>query len=322
MNAIVQPLGQPAPGAAKVGNLYADLQSRTLWLGVSLAVDATGSVLISDMLSQIEMIIEAESNANAYTDAQLTLYAKKDSPVFTGNPRAPTQPAADNDDSLATTAFVKAAIAASTAGKFLTGMIMMYRGSLLDIGVGALAGWALCDGANGTPDLRDKFVMGAGNVATYPGGGSVNAILTATSNVAGAHTHPVSNVALTLAQMPAHTHLSGTLGGVVTGAGGAGGAHAHVITCCSTTNPASPDLRPLLQRAGTLVNMATDTEPAHNHPGNNAVVDINSGASASSGSSTTHTHTTDSRGDHNHTITAVEMRKGIPWVALAYIMKL
>lgn len=25
------------------------------------------------------------------------------------------------------------------------------------------SGWALCDGENGTPDLRDKFVVGAGN---------------------------------------------------------------------------------------------------------------------------------------------------------------
>lgn len=38
------------------------------------------------------------------------------SPVFTGNPTAPTPPVADNDTSLATTAFVTAAIAAATTG--------------------------------------------------------------------------------------------------------------------------------------------------------------------------------------------------------------
>lgn len=34
----------------------------------------------------------------------------------------------------------------------------MWSGAVEDI----LAGWALCDGNNGTPDLRDKFVVGSG----------------------------------------------------------------------------------------------------------------------------------------------------------------
>lgn len=37
--------------------------------------------------------------------------------------------------------------------------IIPYNGSLSDIP----SGWALCDGTNGTPDLRDKFVMGWGS---------------------------------------------------------------------------------------------------------------------------------------------------------------
>lgn len=39
------------------------------------------------------------------------------------------------------------------------GTISMWAGSVGDIP----AGWHLCDGTNGTPDLRDKFVVGAGN---------------------------------------------------------------------------------------------------------------------------------------------------------------
>jgi hypothetical protein len=38
------------------------------------------------------------------------------------------------------------------------GTIMAWRGLLTDIPVG----WTLCDGQNGTPDLRDRFVVGAG----------------------------------------------------------------------------------------------------------------------------------------------------------------
>lgn len=49
--------------------------------------------------------------------------------------------------------------------------------------------WVLCDGENGTPDLRDKFVLGAGT------------------------SHPVDSnggsekVTLTVDQMPAHSHF-------------------------------------------------------------------------------------------------------------------
>lgn len=41
-----------------------------------------------------------------------TGYAPIDSPLFVGDPRGPTQPQTDNDNSLATTAYVKAAVAA------------------------------------------------------------------------------------------------------------------------------------------------------------------------------------------------------------------
>jgi len=35
----------------------------------------------------------------------------------------------------------------------------MWHGAEIDIP----GGWLICDGNNGTPDLRDKFVIGAGN---------------------------------------------------------------------------------------------------------------------------------------------------------------
>jgi hypothetical protein len=40
---------------------------------------------------------------------------------------------------------------------FPRGMILMWSGSVTEIP----RGWALCDGTNGTPDLRGKFVLGA-----------------------------------------------------------------------------------------------------------------------------------------------------------------
>ena len=41
----------------------------------------------------------------------------------------------------------------------VTGMIALWSGAIVDIP----AGFALCDGTNGTPDLRDRFVPGAGS---------------------------------------------------------------------------------------------------------------------------------------------------------------
>ena len=74
-----------------------------------------------------------------------------------------------------------------------SGFIGMWSGSVASIP----AGWALCNGSGGTPDLRDKFMVGAGN--TYsPGGTGGAASATPTITVAG---H-----ALTTTEMPVHSH--------------------------------------------------------------------------------------------------------------------
>lgn len=90
-------------------------------------------------------------------------------------------------------------------GVFVIGMIVLWSGSLGTIP----SGWALCDGsiANSTqtPDLRDRFVMGAG--ATYSPddtGGNT----TPTTSTAGNHNHSitVNQHTLTASQIPSHTH--------------------------------------------------------------------------------------------------------------------
>jgi hypothetical protein len=64
-----------------------------------------------------------------------TTFAQINSPVFTGDPKAPTPTAGDNDTSIATTAFVAAAIAGGFAGsqagyqKFPDGVIMQWGAS-------------------------------------------------------------------------------------------------------------------------------------------------------------------------------------------------
>ena len=81
---------------------------------------------------------------------------------------------------------------------FVTGMIMMWSGSIVSIP----SGWALCNGSNATPDLRNRFVVGAGSTYSVGGtGGSADAIVvshnhTATSTVTdNGHLHTFRDVA-------------------------------------------------------------------------------------------------------------------------------
>lgn len=73
------------------------------------------------------------------------------------------------------------------------GVIVMWSGSTANVP----SGWRLCDGGGGTPDLRDRFIVGAG--ANYSPG-----------NVGGSTTHNhginVFDTTLTIAQIPAHSH--------------------------------------------------------------------------------------------------------------------
>lgn len=50
------------------------------------------------------------------------------------------------------------------------------------------SGWALCDGTQGTPDLQDKFIVGAGSTYTPADAGGGDSITLATGDLP-AHTH-------------------------------------------------------------------------------------------------------------------------------------
>ena len=69
---------------------------------------------------------------------------------------------------------------------FVSGMIIMWNSTVASIPTG----WVLCDGNNSTPDLRNRFVVGAGTGGNYSPGDTGGA----------------NSVTLTLDQIPAHTH--------------------------------------------------------------------------------------------------------------------
>jgi len=163
-----------------------------------------------------------------------------------------------------------------------SGGIIMWSGLIASIPTG----WALCDGNNGTPDLRNRFIVGAGD--TYDrndtGGStttSTDGSHTHTTDTSGAHDHGGSTEPhqLTIAEMPSHTHGLDRDSNYERNGGNS-----------------STDF------AGTSAETgATGGDQPHSH------------GISSSGSE--HSHNVNANGDHNHEIIP-------PYFALAFIMKL
>ena len=189
------------------------------------------------------------------------------------------------------------------------GVVLMWSGAL----GGIPEGWALCDGSNGTPDLRERFVMGAateGDVGNEVGTNSFSLTEaqmpshthTASSSTAGAHTHSAST-----ASGGSHTHTSGSNNT---------GAHTHSVTYggYSETGRGRP--------GGQFNNYATFSVSVVS--GGNHTHTVNENAAGSH----SHTLTVNSNGDHAHTVSLDQTGSGSSidnrpaYFELAFIMKL
>ena len=134
----------------------------------------------------------------------------------------------------------------STGATFSSGMIILWKGA-----VGAVpSGFALCNGANGTPDLRDRFIVGAGNLyAVNATGGSADAVVVS-------HTHTATFTGNPLA---AHNHTyNGNSGSNIQGSLGGTGM----------TNPTSTNTSSV--SAGTPSGTVTTVAPSGSVDGTNA----------------------------------------------------
>ena len=163
-----------------------------------------------------------------------------------------------------------------------TGVITLWSGGVVP------DGWALCDGTNGTPNLLDRFVVGAGSIyGADTTGGSADSVAvththTASTNNTGNHTHAVSGTATSAGN---HAHSISTANGK--GKYQGGGYSDNCYTSKASGN--------------------TITTGAHTHS--------LSGTAAS-------------KGAHTHTVTVANggvsgTNKNLPpYYALAYIMKI
>ncbi len=110
--------------------------------------------------------------------------------VSNGNIKAPLGTAS-------TTTFSSDINTKGVDGAIPVGGIVIWSGTIASIP----KGWALCDGSNGRPDLRERFVVGAGS--------SDNTTVPSSTYSVGATGGENTHV-LTVAEMPSHSHTGKT----------------------------------------------------------------------------------------------------------------
>ncbi len=196
----------------------------------------------------------------------------------------------------------KSSLQVQIDNKVPKGLIVMWSGAITTVP----EGWALCNGANGTPDLRNRFIVGASvdvgsnsntNITgtNTKSGGSKDSIVVSHTHTQAAHNHTAST-----SSSGAHAHAAST---------GSSGAHTHGVTAAFKNES-------LGLTAGGFgannVSLSTTSAGAH-----------------------THTVSVDSAGAHTHTVSVNSVTPLIdsagssgenanlpPYYALAFIMKL
>jgi hypothetical protein len=193
------------------------------------------------------------------------------------------------------------------------GCIIMWSGALVAIPDSYL----LCNGLNGTPDLREKFIMGAGTRDTGEEGGGTS-----------------GSTAISTSQMPSHAHSWSGSGG--TGGGGyhnhslnADGIHKHSFQAGGDhTHTVSPVV---MSQTNLTVGASGQNAKGAAAPGS---IGITGGSHTHAlNNSSSHTHHVNHESDHTHSISlsgntnSVGSGSGhthsvVPkYYSLAYIMK-
>ncbi|WP_025886444.1 phage tail protein [Asaia prunellae] len=201
---------------------------------------------------------------------------------------------------------------------FPSGGIIAWSGSATNIP----AKWTLCDGSNGTPDLRGRFIIGAAGAytagatggaetgttslqgdhnhgaATWNGGGFTATVQTDTKgdHAHGGNTQPTH---LTTDQLPSHVHNAprSATASVQTGTG---------------TSVTLVEINGVSEANGPYTS-ATGSGEGHNH----AIAADGAHQHSVTVARGDHTHGIASDGTHSHTVATLP-----PYYALCYIMKL
>ena len=210
-------------------------------------------------------------------------------------------------------------------------------------------GWAICDGTQGTPDMRDRFVVGAGGKYALDGMGGAESATpdvstgTAKTGISLADAAPGgtagssgTGIGIQNAALNIWTGAAGTGIGIqgTTLDGNTLPNHNHSITTCadngsSTNYPMGPGDT---QRTQTNWTNATGNSWGHAHgvsdPGHAHTVGSSEHAHGVSDPGHAHVVATEAHnhsltdGGHSHTVTAKAIGTVPPYYALCFIQKL
>ena len=201
------------------------------------------------------------------------------------NSTATTKTANDVSTAIATTAFVHSVMP--------TGIIVMWNSTAASIPLG----WQLCNGSNGTPDLRDRFIVGVGTTYAFGDtGGS-------------------ASVTLSAAAMPIHNHvLSGSL------TTGSAGSHTHSATVTDPGHLHASTGNGAPNGVGAGVAMTGESDGGYNTTSAATGISVSISTALDHIHSVTLSGTTQTAGGSGGTTQPHENRP--PYYALCYIQKM
>ncbi len=166
---------------------------------------------------------------------------------------------------------------------FTAGMIMMFYGDVNDIP----DGWALCDGNNGRPDLRNRFIVGVGSDYVLGDTGGDDLLTGLVTGSDGAHDHggASGSTILTDVQIAAHTHFISTRG----------------------------------SNASSQGNTQRDFPRSYGEVGSTVTDSVETSESGGGAETEGHDHSISEDGTHTHTLSNIDNRP--PYYALYFIIK-
>lgn len=176
----------------KVSEYSATAANNTDIGGINIAEGCAPSGInnaIRELMAQLKDMQSGTDGDNFTVGGNLTV---------TGTATGATPSVSDDSTKFATTAFVRDIIP--------SGVIVMWSGTIATIP----SGWVLCDGSNSTPDLRDRFIIGARQDDSGAAKTNVTGSLTQTGGskdaIVVSHTHTAS------VSDPGHRHATGSGG--------------------------------------------------------------------------------------------------------------
>lgn len=198
--------------------IYMFLNNTTGGQNIIVSQGSGANVTIATGKSSIILADGAGAGA-AVTDFTSTI-SNLSSPVMTGTPTAPTAAIGTDSTQIATTAFVKDIIP--------SGVILLWSGSTGSIP----AGWVLCDGTNSTPDLRNRFVVGAGDTYAVGATGGADSVTLTTSQIPS-HNHTATSTSTVTDPGHSHTYR------IINPTGGDGSSTRYGNDATGTTSTAT-----------------------------------------------------------------------------------